>query len=178
MKTPILIIFAFLLSAFAFSGFTDAYKQNSGSTITFQIRNAGMTVDGSFAKFSSSINYDKSNPEKSSFKGTIKAISIYTGISMRDNHLRRAEYFDVGNYPDITFTSTSVRKLSDNKLEVTGNLTIKKTTKVVKLFVDVKTVSGKNVFSTFLALNRRDYNVGGSSWTLSDNLTVYLEIKE
>jgi hypothetical protein len=84
-------------------------------------------------------------------------------INMRDNHLRKEEYFDVANYPFITFSSTSVKKLSDNKLEVTGNLTIKKTTKSVKLVVEVKTVSGKNIFSTSIGLNRRDYGVGSSS---------------
>jgi polyisoprenoid-binding protein YceI len=178
MKNPAHIILSLLLSVVLLSGFTYVSQQKSNSSVTFKIKNAGMTVDGAFEKFTSTIVYNKANPEKSSFKGTIEATSINTGINMRDNHLRKAEYFDVANYPNITFSSTSVKKLSDNKLEVTGNLTIKKTTKSVKLVVEVKTVSGKNIFSTSIGLNRRDYGVGGSSWTLADNLTVYLEIEE
>jgi len=171
-------IFLVLFSVSLWLGFTFTKTISSGSSITFKIKNAGMTVDGAFEKFTSSIKYDKSSPEKSSFKGTIEATSINTGINMRDNHLRNTDYFDVANYPNITFSSTSVKKLSDNKLEVTGNLTIKKTTKSVKLVVDVKTVSGKNIFSTSIGLNRRDYGVGGISWTLADNLTVFFEIEE
>lgn len=159
-------------------GFTQKTEQTLKSSVTFKIKNAGMTVDGSFGKFNSTIVYNKTNPEKSKFEGKIEATSINTGINMRDNHLRKAEYFDVEKYPSITFKSTSVKSLGANKLEVLGNLTIKKTTKSVKLMVDVKSVSGKNVFSTSLKINRRDYGVGGSSWTLADELTVFLEIEE
>jgi polyisoprenoid-binding protein YceI len=157
-------------------GFT--LQQKSQSSVTFKIKNAGLTVDGSFEKFTSQITYDKLNPEKSSFKGLIEAASIQTGISMRDNHLRREDYFDVATYPTISFASTAVKKLSDNKLEVTGNLTLKKTTKSVKLIVAIRTVGGKSVFSTSLVLNRRDFGVGGSSFTLADNLTVFIEIEK
>jgi len=176
MKNNPLIIL--VISSLFLFGFTKKTNQSTKSSVAFKIKNAGMTVDGSFSTFTSTIVYNKANPEKSSFIGTIEATSINTGISMRDNHLRNTDYFDVANYPNITFTSTSVKKLSDNKLEITGKLTIKKTTKSVKLVVNVNTVSGKNIFSTSIDLNRRDYGVGGSSWTLADTLTVFLEIEE
>lgn len=159
-------------------GFTLNTEQTTQSSVTFKIRNAGMTVDGKFDKFTSTIFYNKLHPEKSAFEGKIETKSINTAISMRDNHLRKAEYFDADKYPAITYKSTSVKTLGANKLEVMGELTIKKTTKSIKLIVDIKTDSGKNVFSTSLKLNRRDYGVGGSSWTLADDLTVYLEIVE
>lgn len=166
------------ISAVFLLGFTQKTVQSTKSSVTFKIKNAGMTVDGSFNKFTPTIFYNKLHPEQSVFEGKIDVKSINTGISMRDNHLQKAEYFDADKYPSITFKSTSVKSLGANKLEVTGNLTIKKTTKSVKLTVETKSVSSKNVFSTSLKLNRRDYGVGGSSWTLADDLTIFLEIVE
>jgi polyisoprenoid-binding protein YceI len=173
MKLPLF----FLFSALAFWGVNTTSEQIAGSSVTFNIKNAGLTVEGRFNTFNANITYVKEQPEKSKFEGSIQTGSINTGIPSRDRHLKKAEYFDVANYSQITFTSSSVKSLGNNKLQINGSLTIKKTTRPIQMIVAVKYVSGNPVFSTSLKLNRRDFGVGGSSWTLADDLTAYLNIE-
>ncbi len=153
-------------------GFTPKTTQSTQSSVSFKIKNAGINVDGSFADVESKIVYDSLKPEKSSFEGIIKVKSIQTGIDMRDDHLKDSEYFDSKNYPEITFKSYLVKSLDKNKLEITGNLTIKKTTKPIKIIVHVIR-QGKSIkFSSSFVINRLNFGVGKSSWTLSDNVTL------
>jgi polyisoprenoid-binding protein YceI len=141
----------------------------------FAIKNAGVRVEGSFKHVSTTIVYDKINPSNSRFSGEIKTTSISTGIVMRDNHLRKSDFFDASKYPTIKFVSTSVTASSANVLKVTGNLTIKDVTQNVTIIVKVSEQGGKTTFSGTATLNRMTYNVGGSSWIMSDEVT--LEIK-
>jgi polyisoprenoid-binding protein YceI len=52
-----------------------------------------------------------------------------------DAHLKEADFFDVQNFPTLTFKSTSIRSLGDRDYEVTGDLTIRGVTKSVILSV-------------------------------------------
>ena len=149
---------------------------STDSHIQFKIKNAGLTVEGKFEKFTTDIKYFKSNPEKSTFNGVIEVSSINTGITMRDNDLQKSGYFDAKKYPHIIFKSTEVKRTRPNVLEITGNLTIKATTKKVVLQVQVVESGSKTTFLTNFDLNRRYYGVGGNSWILSDELKVDLKI--
>lgn len=169
-NTALMILTFFLMS------FSNHVAQNSASTVTFKIKNAGLTVDGKFTKFDYNVKYDEKNPENSTFFGTIEVSSINTGISMRDDHLKKDEYFDVQKYPKMTFQSTKVTKIGNGNLEVLGKLTIKNITKTIKINVDVANEGSKNRFKSSFVLNRRTFEVGGKSWTLGDNLTILLNI--
>lgn len=144
--------------------------------VQFHVKNAGITVDGTFTDFDLNIVYDPANIAASSFSGTIDVKSIDTGIDMRDEHLVGEEYFDASNHPKIVFKSTSIAKLTDGRLKVVGNLTIKATTKVVELIVTPTILNGIQFFSTKLELDRMDYEVGESSWVLSDDVTCELKV--
>jgi len=65
---------------------------------------------------------------------TIAAASIDTRSEQRDNHLRSPDFFDVENYPEIRFVSTSAERTGDGWTLV-GNLTIKGVTRPVTLSV-------------------------------------------
>src|SRR5271165_7527356 len=95
----------------------------------FSVRHMGIsTVRGAFTKVSGSAQYDPSNPSKTSVEATIEAASVDTRVSMRDDDLRSANYFDVAKYPTITFKSKSVEAAGTGKLKITGDLTIHGTT--------------------------------------------------
>jgi polyisoprenoid-binding protein YceI len=148
----------------------------TGSHIKFTIKNIGITVDGRFESFTSDVFYDENNPEMSKFNGTIKVESVNTGIAKRDNHLRSDDYFDVRKYPEIRFSSTSVKNNGNDRLLVEGNLTIKNVTKKIKMNVAVSKSRSRKIFTTALQLDRRDYGVGGKSLFLSDDVVVDLRI--
>jgi len=94
------------------------------------------TVRGAFTKVAGTVEYDPSNPAKSSVEVTIDADSVDTRVEARDNDLRSANWFDVAKYPNITFKSKSVQPAGEGKLKITGDLTIHGVTKEVVLDVD------------------------------------------
>src|SRR5438445_4759133 len=94
---------------------------------------------------------------------------------MRDNHLRKEEYFDVQNYPRIRFVSTSVTVDKNAHFTVTGQLTIKNTTKEISIPFTTTPKDGGYIFTGEFKLNRKDFQVGGSS-TISNTLTVYFSV--
>ena len=75
------------------------------------------------------------DPTQSTVDVTIKTATVHTGATDRDNHLRSADFFDVENFPEITFRSTTIRHLGGGEFSVTGDLTIRGTTKPVELAV-------------------------------------------
>ena len=104
----------------------------SHTRIGFVARHAMVTkVRGAFNEFEGSGLLDGANPANSQVSVTIKAASIDTRNEQRDGHLRSNDFFDMENYPEITFVSTEARQVDDATFELTGDLTIKGVTKPV-----------------------------------------------
>jgi len=100
--------------------------------IGFSARHAMVTkVRGQFNEFTGSVFLDAETPENSKVEITIKAASIDTRNADRDAHLRSNDFFAMEEYPEITFRSTRVEQASENEYYVTGDLTIRGTTKPV-----------------------------------------------
>lgn len=141
------------------------YKVDSDhSGVSFTIRHFVSNVPGRFKDFDGVIKYDAQNPAASSVSFTVQAASIDTDNGDRDNHLRSADFFDVEKFPTLTFSSTSVKAVDADTLEVTGDLTIKgqtkKVTVPVELLGSVKTPRGEKAgFETAFKLDRKEYGI-------------------
>lgn len=143
--------------------------QAQGS-VTFRISNMGSTVEGQFERFNLDIQWNESNPAASTISGSVYVESINTGIALRDRHLRSSSYFHVSKFPEITFQSKKIEKGREpGTYKIIGNLTIKDVTKE-HIFVLSFTPSGGREFTT--TLNRREFNVGGWSLTMGDEVWV------
>src|SRR5688500_2524038 len=94
--------------AFTLSDLSGDYTLDPAhSRIGFVARHAMVTkVRGAFNEFEGSAVLDGDNPEKSSAKVVIKAVSIDTRNEQRDGHLRTNDFLDPETYPEITFVST------------------------------------------------------------------------
>jgi polyisoprenoid-binding protein YceI len=160
----------------ALSGHAQSLKASEPkSKVNFSIKNFGLKTDGSLTGLQGSMDLDPATGVPRSINLSVDANSINTNNKMRDNHLRKAEYFDVAKHPRLLFTANSFTKTSTGYL-VKGNLTIKGTTKAVEInCVTTKDNNGYSFQGSF-PLNRRDYNVGGGSISLSDDLTVNFQI--
>ena len=102
------------------------------SQIGFVARHAMVTkVRGSFNEFDGDGYFDAEHPANSHLSLTIQAKSIDTRNADRDAHLRSNDFFDMDQYPEITYVSTAVEQLDDDHYRVTGDLTIKGVTKPV-----------------------------------------------
>jgi polyisoprenoid-binding protein YceI len=94
------------------------------SSISFQIQHAGVSyVHGRFNEFAGEFTIDKADPSKCSCTLTIKAESVDTNNKTRDGHLRGPDFFNVKQFPTITFKSKSFKPI-DGGYEVTGDLTL------------------------------------------------------
>ena len=175
MKRFMISILCIALSTALFS---QSYTPvDEGSKVHFVIKNFGIATGGDFKGLAGSVKFDINNPTVAEFDVSVDANTIDTDIQSRDNHLRKSEYFDVANYPKLTFKSTRITKTNKaDFLYMFGNLTIKGITKEVKFPFKVTSQNGGYLFEGNFKLNRRDFGVGGSSISLSDDLNVTLSI--
>jgi polyisoprenoid-binding protein YceI len=168
MKKYFFLLFPVALFSFSLSEFKPVDENNS---VTFAIKNFGITTNGEFKGLKGSIKWDVANPPNSFFDVNVDVNTINTGIGMRDNDLKEAKWFDASKYSTINFKSTNVTATN-----VTGNLTIKGITKEVSFpYSATPAASGYRFEGTF-RLNRRDFKVGGGSFSLSDNVAVTLKV--
>jgi polyisoprenoid-binding protein YceI len=112
------------------------------TTIGFSIRHMVFSkVRGRFLTYTGAVELGD-DLSKGSVDIAIDAASIDTGTAQRDNHLRSADFFDVEKYPQLRFRSTRVEDLGNDRLRVTGQLTIRDTTREVILEAET---SGRGV---------------------------------
>lgn len=112
----------------------DVYVLDDAHTeVGFWIKHMGISkVRGKFNDYTGRIVMENGEPTKAEIKATIKAESIDTGNSKRDNHLRNEDFFHVSEYPEITFASTGIEKMGERYV-LTGDLTMHGVTKEIEL---------------------------------------------
>lgn len=160
------------------------------SEATFQVRHMMSKVSGKFDDFSGKINIDRAKPSASSVEFNIKAASVNTGVSDRDNHLRTAEFFDAARCPELTFKSTSIVATKKKDVyDVTGDLTMRCVTKHITIPVEFNGF-GKDPwgneragFSLTTTVNRKDYGINwnkaldNGGFLLSDDVTINVNLE-
>lgn len=89
-------------------------------------------VKGTFSGFTSDSQIDLDEISKSVFKGSVESRTISTRNGLRNWSLRSRKYFDVDDYPTISFESSKVEQ-NGAKISVNGLLTIKSTTRPITI---------------------------------------------
>jgi len=154
-----------MLAATAGAQGTKFVKDAAHSEINFVAESRLLDAHGFWEKWDADITFDPAAWDKSSVKIVIDTRSVNTRVTMRDNHLRSKDFFHADSFPQITFVSTIVNKLSDTRMNITGDLTIRGITKPVTIpatlvFWDDKARMGR-VKGTFTIL-RNEFGVGYS----------------
>jgi polyisoprenoid-binding protein YceI len=137
------------------------------SSAQFAVRHLGLsTVRGAFSKLSGTMMLDDQDITKSSVEVSIDVNTVDTREPDRDKDLRSERFFDVAHFPAMTFKSKKVEQIAPGKLRVTGDLTIRGTTKEVVLDVDGPTAAVKDPWgnqrvavTATTKVNRQDYGV-------------------
>jgi polyisoprenoid-binding protein YceI len=160
------------LAVFPFIFLSDHLWKVNSSSITFRIKNAGLNVDGSFSGLESEIKFDPLKPGEANIKASVSSKSVNTGTEMRDNHLRKPEYFDAEKFPRIILQSTKIDKTGPISYNGHFKLTMKGVTKDVLIPFNFMKLNDRTEIKGSFSLNRRDYGVGGKSISMADNLTV------
>ena len=133
------------------------------SSAQFSVRHMAIsTVRGAFSKVSGTITLDDKDITKSTVDVTIDVSTVDTREPARDNE----RFFDVAHFPTMTFKSKKVEQIAPGKLKVTGDLTIRGTTKEVVLDVEGPTAPVKDPWgnqrvaaSAWSKINRQDFGV-------------------
>jgi polyisoprenoid-binding protein YceI len=175
MKSILLIISCLFITGIAYS--QQYHPEEASSKVHFVIKNFGIKTGGDFTGLKGSVVFDPKNLDKSKMDVTVDAASVDTDNNTRDSHLRKKEYFDAEKYPLIRFVST---RITQNKIVgrfyIFGTITIKGVPKSVEFGFSATALSKGYLFKGEFTINRRDFGVGGSSISLSDNLTVLLSV--
>ncbi|WP_312901849.1 YceI family protein [Chryseobacterium taichungense] len=136
------------------------------SSVNFNIKHMGISfVQGRFDKFDGKATTKGNNLDNAELSFNVDVNSINTGVEMRDNHLKSADFFDAEKFPAMTFVTSSVVKEKNNSYVVKGKLTIKDVTKEISVPVTfggvTKNQQGKEVmgFQAAFKVNRLDYNI-------------------
>jgi polyisoprenoid-binding protein YceI len=109
----------------------------SHSSANFKVRHLMVShVRGELGPIAGAVWIDDQDVTRSRIEVTIDARKIATRDEKRDEHLRSADFLDVANHPTVTFKSTRVERAGGDDLRVTGDLTIRGTTRPVTLTVE------------------------------------------
>ena len=163
---------------------------NAHSEVTFSVRHMMISkVRGRFNSFRGTIDFNEAEPARSTVNVEIDVDSIETRDAQRDGHLRSADFFDVANYPLMTFVSTRVEPTSNNTGRIVGDLTIRGVTREVVLDVEYAGQSKSPWGSTSAGfhaetkINRKDW---GLNWNqaletggilVGEEVTITIELE-
>lgn len=158
------------------------------ASVNFKVKHSGITfVQGRFDKFDGAIIGNPQQLESARVFFNVEVESINTGIPMRDDHLRTADFFEVKRFPTMSFESTSIEKVEEDKYKLRGKLQIKDVAKDVTFDVKyggaVKGEDGSEVvgFTAKNKINRLDYNIAfdpdGAGIGKDVFITLFLEFK-
>lgn len=178
MKKFTLVFAAFLLQ-FGLFAQTQWALDATHSNVRFTVPHLVISeVEGSFSKFNGTVSHTKPDFSDASINFTVDVASVDTDNERRDGHLKSDDFFNAEKYPQMKFESTSFKKISGNKYELSGNLTIRDVTKPVKFDVvyggTAKDGRGttKAGFKATTSINRFDYGLKWNSLTEAGGATV------
>lgn len=154
------------------------------SEVGFKVRHMMISnVSGSFGSFDAHVVTDGDDFSAAKFDFSAAIDSINTGVADRDGHLKSGDFFDAENHPALKFTSTDVKKVADDALEIAGNLEIRGTVKPVVLKAEFagiavdpygQTKAGMTVSGS---IKRSEFGLTWSAVTEAGNIVVGDDIK-
>jgi polyisoprenoid-binding protein YceI len=154
------------------------------SEIGFKIKHLMITnVSGKFDGFEAEVQTEGEDFTTAQIEARIKTSSINTNNLQRDEHLRNSDFFEVEKNPEILFTSTKVEKIDNDNFIVHGNLSLKGTTKPLKLNVEYSGVTkdpwgGQRAgFIITGKINRSDFGLNFNAALETGGLVLGEEVK-
>lgn len=182
MMKRITFALLFISTSFAIQAQGNYVIDPAHSKLGFTITHFGIAdVPGHFDKYDVTVKTSKADFSDAVVEMSADVNTINTRIAPRDKHLRSADFFNVEKFPAMSFKSTSIRKIADNKYELSGDLTMHGITKPVKVNMwhrgSIQKKEGDKLTAglQFTAtLQRADFDLGAKfpAPMLSDEVTL------
>ena len=155
----------------------------SHSRVEFAVKHLGIaTVKGSFGSFEGKLEIDGDLSSARAY-GTVDAASLDTGDDKRDAHLRSPDFFETERHSQLSFRSTAIRPLDEDRFEIVGDLTIRGVTREIVLQAEIQGVETDPWGNERVALevrgelNRGDFGLTWNQVLGSGNLLVSDKVK-
>ena len=157
----------------------------SHAYITFSYSHMGFSTPNiGFRDFDASLMLDSDRLENSSIEVVINADSIESLKDDFNGHLKSGDFFDTGNFPQATFSSTKIESTGADTFNVTGNLTIKDVTKPVILAATLNKAAMHPMqkvptvgFSAQTTIMRSDFGLGRYVPNVGDEVTIHITVE-
>lgn len=156
------------------------------SSVVFRISHLGVApFYATFNDIGGSYSLTPGDLGKSNFDITVKADSVDSRNPGRDRHLKSPDFFNVAEYPEITFKSTKVEASGDDKIRVTGDLTMHGVTKSIPVDMtligrqDTGRQGFKSGFEAIFTIKRTDFGMDTyvAEGGLGDEVKLYIGLE-
>jgi polyisoprenoid-binding protein YceI len=135
------------------------------SNVSFEVGYSGVsTFRGAFKEFTATL----AGGDQPRLEGTAKVASVDVKDEQLGGHLQTPDFFDAQRYPEIAFEATELHRLDDDRVEGSGELTIKGVTKPIVLAGSISPAPSVDPFGREklglrleTTIDRNDYGV---SW--------------
>ena len=150
------------------------------SSIQFTAKQMGVPLEGHFKKFGAQIAFDPAKLATSRIAFTVDTGSATLGSRETDAELPKPTWFNVPQFPQATFQSSSIKALGGGKFDVAGKLTIKGQSRDVTVPVTLTQSGATTTASGTLALKRLAYKIGENEWAdtsmVADDVQVQFKL--
>jgi polyisoprenoid-binding protein YceI len=176
---------AVLFAAVAVPAFAGTWEIDPAHTSArFTVKHMMVSdVSGTLGRTTGTVDLDDKDPTHSKVDLSIE-VHPQTQEAKRDTHLESPDFFDVAKFPKATFKSKKVERAGENKLKVTGELTLKDVTKEVTLDVtlipEVTNPFSKQPVRGAIAtatINRLDWGLKWNAPMANNQLVVGNDVK-
>ncbi len=180
MRSAILCLLAFTLLPRASHAQVPVFALDPGeSTIKFSVKSS-VAIVGRFDKWHATVTFSSPQVTSGELSIQIDAATVDTGSGMKNNKLKGKDFFDVQDYPTITFHSTKIVQTSPTMFDVDGNFSIRGVTRLekLKLIIPAKPTSEDEIQGTLL-FNRKEYgmNKGIPFVKIEDHVQVAINLR-
>ena len=147
------------------------------SSITFEIKQMGVPVQGHFKKFDAQINFDAAKLVASKVNFTVDIASTTLGAPEMDAELPKPTWFNTAKFPQAQFISSAFKALGGGKYEVSGKLTIKGQSQNVTVPLSMTQAGATTTASGVLPIKRLVFKIGEGDWADTSMVADDVQVK-
>ena len=167
------------LAFFSLSAGAVEYKEIDAaqSQLGFTYSQMGVSLDGHFAKFGGSLNFNPAKPEGAKASLDVQLASIDAGSPDANDEVVGKAWFDSAHFPLAHFEASSIKALGGNRYQVTGKLSIKGRSRDISANATLIPQGKQAVVEGAFEFNRIDFAIGEGSWSDTSVVANPIRIK-
>lgn len=151
--------------------------------ITWSVSHLGYsTYYGQFTGLTGNLDLDPKSPEKSRLSVSVPMDGVVTGNARLEQHLATPDFFDTHTFPAATFSATRVESTSPTTARITGDLSLRGTTRPVAIDATFNQAGTNPVdkrysvgFDGRAIVKRSEFGIAAFLPVLGDEVTLRIE---